>query len=133
MFLVPSEAFFFNYKYIFRIDDVTYLIKSTLSNFMSKIKNGDKELLKIILNDKLTNCSIMEKINEKDIKYIYLWGDRQKKFLRSGFQGEDELSDLEKLLRKYNIKKNTTQKNQEDGNKISVELEDKLEENLIDK
>ena len=133
MFLVPSEAFFFNYKYIFRIDDVTYLIKSTLSNFMSKIKNGDKELLKIILNDKLTNCSIMEKINEKDIKYIYLWGDRQKKFLRSGFQGEDELSDLEKLLRKYNIKKNTKQKNKEDGNKIIVELEDKLEENLIDK
>ena len=77
-----------------------------------------------------------EHVIEHDVVVLCLCGEllqREQVLCGIGFQDEDELSDLEKLLRKYNIKKNTTQKNQEDGNKISVELEDKLEENLIDK
>lgn len=54
-----------------------------------------------------------------------------KKFKKS--ESENDLSELDKILLKYNIKKNTAHENQEDGHIIEIELKDKLEENLIDK
>ena len=121
MLIMPSEAFFFNYKYIFRLDDNIYLIKSSLQDISKKIENGDKELLKIICNDKLTNFSAMNKKGDRNTLYIYLWGENN--FSISNKKGKKGY--IVDIMNKY---KNREYKD----NIIDIELKDYLEENLIE-
>ena len=116
MLIMPSEAFFFNYKYIFRLDDNIYLIKSSSKDILNKAKNGDKELLKVVCNDKLTDCSAMTKKDDKDTLYIYLWG-------------KNNFSISNKNAKKTYI---VDKKSEYKDSIIDIEFKDNLEENLIE-
>ena len=121
MLIMPSEAFFFNYKYIFRLDDNIYLIKSSSKDILNKAKNGDKELLKVVCNDKLTDCSAMTKKNDKDTLYIYLWG-------KNNFSISNKNAKKTYIVDKMNQYKKSEYKD----NIIDIEFKDNLEENLIE-
>ena len=80
MLEIPQEAFFFYYKNIFRIADDIYLINGNYDEIVNKIKNGDKELLKVICNDKITKCTIVTKAKEK-ILNIFIYGETMNRLI----------------------------------------------------
>ena len=122
MFTIPSEAFFYDYKYIFRLGNDIYLIRCSYDEFSKKIILDDKDLFKIICNENLTFISFATKKNEENVIYIYLWN-------KEYFNG-----DSDEFAKKYNFDwKNIKDydNNENNDNKINIKINDDLKENLI--
>ena len=121
MFLLPSEAFFFSSKYIFRLGRNKYLIKCPFDEFNQKLKTADQALINIIKIKKLNNIFITERITDKINVYIYIWEDKLE-------FDNDKMTSFGKS-KKY--KGNNKNKKEKQDSKINIGMENDLEETLL--
>ena len=133
MLTIPSEAVFYDYKNVFRIADDIYLIRGDYDEIVDKIQKGDKEFLKAICNDKITKCSIVSKMKEKNIKYIFLWGNYESPYINKQIKTKTKIRIGQKGYERYEYKIKDEDKDEYKDSRIDIELKERLEENLIDK
>jgi hypothetical protein len=133
MLTIPSEAVFYDYKNVFRIADDIYLIRGDYDEIVDKIQKGDKEFLKAICNDKITKCSIVSKMKEKNIKYIFLWGNYESPYINKQIKTKTKIRIGQKGYERYEYKIEDEDKDEYKDSRIDIELKERLEENLIDK
>ena len=68
----PTKFIIYNYENIFHISDNKYLLKYKLGSFNFDFKNKNKEIMNILLNNKINTINI---ITQGKIQYILLYYD----------------------------------------------------------
>jgi hypothetical protein len=121
MFLLPSEAFFFSSKYIFRLGRNKYLIKCPFDEFNRRLKTANQTLINIIKIKELNNIFINERITDKINVYIYIWEDKLE-------FDNDKMTSFGKSKKSKGNNKN---KKEKQDSKINIGMENDLEENLL--
>lgn len=119
MGLLPSEAYFFEYKSVFQINYNLYLIWCTYEQLLEMVNKEEDDIMKIIKNDKLCYINIIKRKNDKK-SFIYIWD-----VIRDNYDIKNPFN--------YNSDYYRNKNNKSEDTKLMIEMKNDLETNLIDK
>ena len=119
MGLLPSEAYFFEYKSVFQINYNLYLIWCTYEQLLEMVNKEEDDIMKIIKNDKLCYINVIKRKNDNK-SFIYIWD-----VIRDNYNIKNPFN--------YNSDYYRNKNNKSEDTKLMIEMKGDLETNLIDK